>query len=173
MPTSVVHGSENSHPAPAGGTEARPSGGGGGGAVAVAVAAAAEAAATDGNGEADGGRASPEEVVPVAEADEGVKIEELLEGQRLLRLELEEAGRRMEKARRGRKAAEKVRQGRGWGGGGGVGRRGIKKLFHVAVFSVRWEFRIAMYIAPFCKVGQSLNIRGSQCEGVARCCVDC
>jgi len=38
-----------------------------------------------------------------------VNIEEVVEAQRLLRLELAEANRKMEKARRGRKAAEKVR----------------------------------------------------------------
>lgn len=37
----------------------------------------------------------------------------MMEGQRLLLLELAEANGRMEKARRGRKAAEKVQQGYG------------------------------------------------------------
>lgn len=41
--------------------------------------------------------------------NERVNVEEMMEVQRLLRLELEEANERMEKARRGRKAAVKVR----------------------------------------------------------------
>lgn len=88
--TSIVR-SESTHP---GGTEVPPSGGDG-----TAAVTAAEVAGTDSNG--------PEGII--VEVEGGVKIEEVLEEQRLLRLELEEANQRMEKARRGRKVAEKVR----------------------------------------------------------------
>lgn len=42
-------------------------------------------------------------------AEEAASTEELVEEKRLLRLKLDEANRKTEKARRGRKAAEKVR----------------------------------------------------------------
>ncbi|CAM9259276.1 unnamed protein product [Ectocarpus sp. 12 AP-2014] len=44
-------------------------------------------------------------------AEEAARTEELVEEKRLLRLELDEANRKMEKARRGRKAAEKEKEG--------------------------------------------------------------
>eukprot|EP00903_Cladosiphon_okamuranus_P012052 g11316.t1 len=93
--------SVNTHPTPAGGAEVPPSGGGGADATTMGGGAT-----TDDKGPAGGG-ASAEGVV---EVEGGVKIEEVLEGQRLLRLELEEANRRMEKAKRGRKAAEKEKE---------------------------------------------------------------
>eukprot|EP00752_Nemacystus_decipiens_P008634 g7710.t1 len=68
----------------------------------------AEAVAPGCSGPSDGGGSGPEGVV--VEVDSDVKVEEVLEGQRRLRLELEEANRRLEKAKRGRKAADKEKE---------------------------------------------------------------
>lgn len=89
-------------PAAAGGKETPTSAGGGGG----GVVATAEAAST--GGETGAGAVAAEGAVK-AGGEWAVKMEEMVEAQRLLRLELAEANRKMEKARRGRKASEKVR----------------------------------------------------------------
>ncbi|CAN0563568.1 unnamed protein product, partial [Ectocarpus sp. 12 AP-2014] len=73
-----------------------------------------------GDGGSDGRDNSGEAVATRGEEDDGgngdkaeepASTEELVEEKRLLRLELDEANRKMEKARRGRKAAEKEKEG--------------------------------------------------------------
>lgn len=82
--------SSNVH-ASAGGMELPSSGSGGG----VAVAALPTSGVKDGG---EGG----------VRVEGAVDVDAMMEGQRLLRLELEDAKKRTEKAKRGRKAAEKV-----------------------------------------------------------------